>query len=79
MQKLSVENQKLWQSFVEAMRYRGAKVHGDYTSPFDRDQQSKVKAHLQAFHDVARWIKVQMGQEWKLDVSEDDKPLDPFP
>ena len=70
----------LWQEFTKAKEYRGATVHGNYPEPFDWEQQELVKHHLTAFHDVARWLKQQLGYSWELDVYDGDgKRLPPFP
>ncbi len=77
--KLSEDNQDLWQEFVNAKEYRGAKVHGDYPKPYDSHQQDLVKIHLRAFYRVARWLSEQLGHSWALDVPSKGDPLDAFP
>lgn len=77
--KLSSIDQKLWDVFLKAKEYRGSKSHGDHPKPFDHDQEDAVKRYLQAFHDVARWLKRQMGHLWVLDIFENGERLKPFP
>lgn len=77
--KLSEVNKTLWNDFVEAKKNRGSRVHGNYSSPFDKDQEISTKHSLSAFHDVARWIAQQMGYDWALDCfDENNELLEPF-
>jgi len=77
--KLSEMKQPLWQDFVEAKEYRGAKVHGVHPNPFDPKQETAVRRYLRAFNDVARWLRGQMGLPWALDFVDDGKNLGSFP
>jgi hypothetical protein len=77
--KLSKTDPALWEAFVRAMEYRGAKVHGDHPEPFDHAQREIVKQHLQAFHNVAWWLCQQMGHSWALNVTDEGEVLAPFP
>jgi len=71
--KLSDAEPQLWEAFDKAMKYRGAKMHGDHPEPFDHTQKETVKLHLKAFYDVARWLCQQMGHPWALDVNDGGK------
>lgn len=77
--KLSEMNQPLWQDFVEAKEYRGARMHGVHPDPFDPEQETAVGRYLRAFNDVARWLRDQMGLSWALDCVDDGKNLGSFP
>lgn len=77
--KFSEMNQPLWQDFLEAKEYRGAKVHGVHPDPFDPEQETAVGRYLRAFNDVARWLRGQMGLPWALDFVDDGKNLGSFP
>ena len=77
---LSETHKELWDNFVNAKKFRGKKVHGEHTEPFDIKEKEEAKRYLAALHDVALWITQQMGRDWVLEYhDEDGKRLDAFP
>ena len=77
--KLCETDPRLWQAFNDAKKERGLKVHGDFGDPFDSEQKQQIKRYLTAYHDVARWLKQQLGGTWMLDTFHEGKRLEPFP
>jgi hypothetical protein len=78
--KLSDISKPLWDNFVEAKKRRGLKVHGNYSSPFDKEQEKETKRDLAAFHDIAGWLIQQIGTSWALDCfDENSNRLEAFP
>ena len=75
--KLAEIEKTLWGSFNEAKDYRGSKAHGSAAIAFDRDEEESVQRHMIALYSVARWLSLETGRPWALDVIVDGKPL-PF-
>jgi hypothetical protein len=75
--KLADIDQTLWKAFKEAKSYRGSAAHGSVVFPFDHDEEKKAEEHLTALYSVARWLSIQSGRSWALDVEENGKLL-PF-
>ncbi len=79
LQKLSDEDPKLWQDFVEAKKYRGFSMHGYATGSYNNQEKEDVKRYLSAFYRVSSWLSKQLNRPWNLDFVHEGKILDPFP
>lgn len=75
--KLADVEQVLWKSFKEAKEYRGSAAHGSVTNSFDCEQETIVQNHLRALYGAARWLSLQIGRPWALDVEANGETL-PF-
>lgn len=75
--KLAESDQRLWKEFKEAKNYRGSRAHGSVGGSFNSDDEKRVKEHLIAFYNVSRWLSLQDGRPWALDVTDEGNLL-PF-
>jgi hypothetical protein len=76
--KISEVDSDLWQDYLRARDYRGAKIHGGSVRRFDRAEEDLVGTHLRAIYGMARWLTATNGREWVLDVEENGKLLRVF-
>jgi|GEM_PF-6112792 hypothetical protein len=76
-EKLADVEQILWKSFQKAKEYRGVAAHGSVANSFDSEQEVIVQKHLKALYSVARWLSIQIGRPWRLDVDANGETL-PF-
>jgi len=76
--KLCDDNQSLWESFVNAKDNRGGGAHGAVIGSFEPGQQEIILNHLRTFYSVARWLSIQNGRPWQLDIAKTGEEISLF-
>ena len=76
--KLSIDDKALWDCFIKAKEHRGSVAHGSPINSFDYEQERTVRDHLRALYGVARWLSIQNGRPWVLDIEANFETLSFF-
>jgi len=63
----------VWAEYQSARRNRGAFAHGQRTDAFERTTETQTKADLAALAQTARWVSLQIGRPWALDVPDPER------
>lgn len=72
-------NPDLWKRFTSARATRGLHAHSVMGRTNSPRNDAPVRDMVRAFVDVSRWIALEAGWAWKLDVEEDGSRLRELP
>ena len=77
--KLPDEDSDLWERVKTARQARSLFVHGKAAPSFQVSIEQQTRIDLAALAGAARWISLQLGREWALDIPDSEQSIGRLP